>query len=376
MAARNINLRNEREGGRIIFYMRLPVCLFLAAGLFAQEPKSVPDKGDAKSDPTIIQTVKFVMVPVTVTTRDGTIISGLTPNDFRVLDNGKPQRFTTDLTTNPLSLVIAVQATTNMEKLLPQVQKLGSLLEAQVLGEDGEAAIIAFDHRIQKLADFTSDSAQLTAALKKLKTGSTSSRLNDAAMEGIRLLKARPASRRRALLLISEPHDHGSELRVREVLSEADFAGIAIYTVNVSSIVANGTASPSAARSVLDNRPPGAVALPAGVIETPTTQMQNNMGNWVPLMKEVFTSAVDVFKKNPSEIYTEYTGGRGFAYGNQKELDRALSSIGEELHTQYLLTYSPNNQNEAGFHNIVVQVTKPDLKIRARDGYYIAGKPQ
>jgi hypothetical protein len=46
------------------------------------------------------------------------------------------------------------------------------------------------------------------------------------------------------------------------------------------------------------------------------------------------------------------------------------------LHSQYLLTYSPNNQEVAGFHNIVVQVTKPDLKIRTRDGYYLAGTPE
>jgi VWFA-related protein len=352
--------------------MRPLTCLFLASGLFAQAPQTTGDKNDL----TIIVNPTFVMVPVTVTTRDGTIVSGLNPSDFLLLDNDKRQRFTADLTTHPLSLVIVVQATDNMEKMLPQVQKLGNLLEAQVLGEEGEAAIIGFDHRIQKLIDFTSDATQLTNALKKLKPGSKSSRLNDATMEGIRLLKSRPGSRRRALLVIAEPHDKGSELRVREVLSEADFAGVAIYTVNVSSIIANATTSPSPARSVLDNRPPGAVHLPAGEVETPTTQSQNAMGNWIPLFKEVFTSAVDVFKKNPSEIYTEYTGGRGFPFGNQKELDRALTSIGEELHTQYLLTYSPNNQNEAGFHNIVVQVTKPDLKIRARDGYYIAGKPQ
>jgi hypothetical protein len=58
---------------------------------------------------------------------------------------------------------------------------------------------------------------------------------------------------------------------------------------------------------------------------------------------------------------------------NQKELDRAVSELGEELHSQYLLTYTPNNQEESGFHTINVQVLKPDLKVRARDGYYIAG---
>ena len=57
------------------------------------------------------------------------------------------------------------------------------------------------------------------------------------------------------------------------------------------------------------------------------------------------------------------------------ELDRAVSDLGEELHSQYLLTYVPDKavQSEAGYHNIVVQVLRPDMKIRARDGYYWAG---
>jgi hypothetical protein len=43
------------------------------------------------------------------------------------------------------------------------------------------------------------------------------------------------------------------------------------------------------------------------------------------------------------------------------------------LHSQYLLTYSPNNKDEAGYHDIKVQVLKPEMNIRARDGYYWAG---
>ena len=41
-----------------------------------------------------------------------------------------------------------------------------------------------------------------------------------------------------------------------------------------------------------------------------------------------------------------------------------------------MLTYLPNNQNDAGFHEIAVQVLRPDVKIRTRDGYWLAGKPE
>ena len=73
---------------------------------------------------------------------------------------------------------------------------------------------------------------------------------------------------------------------------------------------------------------------------------------------------------------TQYTGGREYSFMSQRALEQAVSDIGEELHSQYLLTYSPNNQEDAGFHDIKVRVLKPDLDVRTRDGYYLAGRPQ
>jgi VWFA-related protein len=263
--------------------------------------------------------------------------------------------------------------------MLPAIQKVGSAISAQILGDDGEAAVIEFDHRIQTLGDFSSDPDMLSAALKKLKPGSGSSRLNDATIESVNLLKRRPNNRRKILLLIAESRDNGSELKARQVLSEAEFAGVVIYAIDISKFVASVTAPPSANRNLLDNRPPGAVYTqsPAGGgVQTPTTISQNNMGNWVPVVKDIFDLAKGIFIPPPLEVYTTYSGGRQYAFKSQRELDQAVSDLGEELHSQYLLTYIPNNQEEAGYHNIVVQVFKPDMKIRARDGYYWAGIKQ
>ncbi len=331
----------------------------------------------AQEQPTITTTVRIVMTPVTVTDRGGALVTGLAPADFRLLDNGKQQKITEDLAAHPISMVIAVQANAQVEKILPQIQKLGSAIQAQVLGDEGEAAILQFDHRIQTIADFTSDPDQISKALKKLKPGSNSSRLNDASIEGVNLLKSRPQTRRKVLLLISESRDNGSELKAREVLSAAEFANIVIYSIDISHLMSSLTAPAPVGRSTLDNRPPGAVHLPMGNVETPTTQSQMALGNFAPLIKDIFLAAKGVIVPNPLEVYTTYTGGREYSFMKQKALDQAVSDLGEELHGQYLLTYNPNNQDEGGYHNIVVQVLKPGLKIRARDGYYLAGgKPQ
>ncbi len=44
-----------------------------------------------------------------------------------------------------------------MEKILPQIRRIGSLFDGLVLGDEGEIAVVAFDHRVQVLTNFTSD---------------------------------------------------------------------------------------------------------------------------------------------------------------------------------------------------------------------------
>ena len=198
--------------------------------------------------------------------------------------------------------------------------------------------------------------------------------MNDAALESINLLKSRPASRRRALLLISENNDKGSQIKPREVMAAAEFANVVIYSIDMSHLMASLTATP--ATPATDTRPPGAVHLPAGNVMTPTTESQMQLGDWTPLLKDIFNEAKSVFIKQPLDVFTRYSGGREYSFMNQKTLDRAVSDLGAELHSQYLLTYVPNNQQEPGFHNIVVQVAKPELTVRTRDGYYLAGTPE
>ena len=369
-------MRNARA--LTAFFLAALLATALTWKLAAQDKSQ--DKGDASAlapgkDLIGVVTTHEVITPVTVTDRAGNIVNGLGPKDFRLTDNGKVQKIDEDVAVHPISMVIAVQANAEVEKMLPAIQKMGSAISAQILGDDGEAAVIEFDHRIQILGGFSSDPDKLAAALKKLKPGSRSSRLNDATIESVDLLKSRPVGRRRILLLIAESRDNGSELKAREVLSAAEFADVVIYAIDISKFVASITAPPSANRSVLDNRPPGAVYAqgPGGGVETPTTISQNNMGNWAPVIKDIFDLAKGIFVTPPLDVFTNYSGGRQYAFKSQRELDRAVSDLGEELHSQYLLTYKPNNPEEAGYHNIVVQVLKPDMKIRARDGYYWAG---
>src|SRR5882724_5423758 len=117
-------------------------CLVLVLPLTAQDP-AVTDKN------TIIVNVQRIVVPVTVTTKSGRTVNSLQPSDFRIYDNGKPvEDLSLDVAFHPVSIVVAVQANSDVEGILPKIQKTGSLLES-IVGESGEVALIAFDHRIR-----------------------------------------------------------------------------------------------------------------------------------------------------------------------------------------------------------------------------------
>lgn len=334
----------------------------------AQPQGQVQPGGDVFRLPSV--NVRNVIAPVTVTDRDGHVVSNLTTLDFQLYDNKKLQKITEDQATHPISLVVAVEASGEVEKIIPQVQKIGNLLSSLLVGDSGEVAVLSFDHRIQTLTGFTSDPDQINAAMKKLKPGSTTFRLNDAAMQAMNMLRNRPPMRKRILLLISESRDYGSEIHVRDVLTAAEFANVVVYSVDMSHLVASLTSTAQPPRP--DPIPPEARHLPNGQIATPTTDAQNTMGDWTPALKEIFIAAKAIFVPNPLEVYTKYTGGREYSFMTQRTLERAVSDLGEELHSQYLLTYSPNDQDEAGFHEIEVRVLKPGLKVRTRNGYWLA----
>jgi len=358
--------------------LRIPFIGLAALTLIAQQ-EDVPGQ-------VFRATVNIVQAPVTVTDGDASFITDLQPSSFRLYDNEKPQDIKVDVSYIPISLVVAVQANWDMGAVLPKLRNIGSLFQGLVTGEQGEVAVLCFDHRIQVLQDFTTDGDLISAAFKKLKQGSSTSALVDAAMQGARMLGQRPANRRRILLLISETRDRGSENRERDALLQQQFNNILTYTVNVNRLVTSLTTKAQPPRP--DPFPAGARPLPAGVAPTPeaTRSMSvagaSNSASFVPVIVELFKQAKAIFVDNPAELFTESTGGREYSFISQRDLERAVVDIGQELHSQYLLTYSPNNKLEAGWHEIRVEVidrtgrARRDIKVRARPGYWMAAVPE
>jgi VWFA-related protein len=303
-------------------------------------------------------------------------VSGLTARDFRLNDNDKPQDIQVDVAFQPISLIVAVQANAAAETVMPKIRKMGPLLSNLVVGDQGEVAVMCFDHRIQVLQDFTSDGKQIEDALNKIKPGSNSSRMVDAVTDSVRMLSHRPKDHRRILLLISETRDGGSEGKMRDTLIATEVNNVLVYTINMNRLLNTLNAKTPVPRP--DPIPASAHNVPAGGAPTPNSIMQNSGwgANTVPLFVEIFRDVKSIFIDNPAELLTKYTGGTEYSFLTQHNLEDAVSKIGEELHSQYLINYSPNNKLEGGWHHIKVTVSTRSATVKTRTGYWLAGVPE
>jgi len=187
------------------------------------------------------------------------------------------------------------------------------------------------------------------------------------------MLQNRPRERRRGILVISEKWDKGSHASLHEALIEAQLANVTIYSLNVSTAAAELTSQPKPQPPPI--LPTTAYHVPPGAPLTPTIIEDNYyLGNWAPLLVNGFQSVKNIFADNTLEALSRFTGGEGYSFSGHESLDKAIQSLSQELHSQYMLSYSPNNLNQAGFHKIRVVVKGQKLTVRTRPGYWIAGQ--
>ena len=108
--------------------------------------------------------------------------------------------------------------------------------------------------------------------------------------------------------------------------------------------------------------------LPGGVAATPNNVMQATGGQggsaqFIPLMVEIFKDTKSIFIDNPVEVFTKGTGGAEFGFAKQRGLEDAIEKIGAEIHSQYLISYNPNNKDRGRFpRGSVVEVSRPEAE--------------
>jgi len=357
--------------------------LLLAAVVLPAQETEIDEALTISDDPELMSSftsdVTVVNIPVVVRGPKGEYLHGLEKTDFTIWDNEVKQEIQSfDVSFQPISMVLCIQTSDRVDGMIDKVKDMAVLFTDAVLGEFGETAIISFDSRLKLLSEFTGDTKEVEKALKSFRIGAGGIRVSDAVYEAIRLLNKRPDNHKRVIVVIAEGQDNGSKINLGETLRTAQLNNIMVYPIYLSTLKARLKNPPPVPNSPY---PPGINPLPAvpGQVSTPTTMQQHRNAatpNMIPLVADLIIGVKNLIFRDALAALSAATGGDNFKPMTDEGIEEAIVKIGEDLRSQYLLSYSPNNLNSQGiYHRVDVEVPYSNAKVRARPGYFYGPRP-
>jgi VWFA-related protein len=300
-------------------------------------------------DTVIRTTVPLVLVPTSVTDRHGKTVDGLIESDFEVFDNAKPVKHSLETTIQPVALVVAVQTSGIAGPALAKIQRIGAMFEPLVVGDGGVAAIITYSDEVKVRQEFTHSADEFTQSMRRIEPDGAGSRMNDAVLEAVDMLASRPKFRR-VLVVIGESRDRGSQARLDEAVTHAQSANVTIYPVNYSVYKTSFT-------SRGEERFKG------------SGRLVYANGGGMDLLA-VITEIGRMGTRNAGEALAKYTGGGKVSFTRLAGLERVIGKVGEDLHSQYLLSFQAESTESKIYHRITVNVKRAQTVVRARPGYW------
>jgi VWFA-related protein len=297
---------------------------------FAQTPTPRPTP---PTDDDRIKTFE-VRLPVTVTYKKKTLISGMTRGDFLVFENGIQQEVTffTDEKTNPPVYVGVLMDTSESTKgkLAFEKEAARNFLYTVLKLRKDRAAFMTFDHEINLRQDFTDKQDALDKAVEKVKKTGSQTALYDAVFQFCDE-KLRSAAGRRVIVVITDGDDTFSRADLKDAIDIAQRTETTIFAISTKEGFLGAV--------------PG---VEAGTIKDKGDKFLTQL--------------------------CEETGGEAFFTGDMLELERAFKKISEELRSQYIITYLPKNQSYDGSERkIEVRFTDKEkadkYQIRTKKSY-------
>jgi Ca-activated chloride channel family protein len=268
--------------------------------------------------------VRAVALDVLVTDPEGRFVSGLRPDDFRVLEQGVPQElsfFAAGRT--PVTVVVLLDSSASVRSDMLSIQKAAHRFIKKLAS--GDRARIGFFHEQVVFGPrFTDDMTEHSAMINQMRP-QRSTHLYDALTESFEKLERVPD--RKALLVFSDGEDQGSRTSMQGALEAARQSDVSVYAVGILGWSADGGRH--------------------------TNQR---------LLEQI----------------ARLTGGRAFFPENEREMQRAFDRIRAELHHQYRMGYVPAGGGEGPgqWREIRVELTRrKGLFVRCRHGYY-SDRPQ
>jgi VWFA-related protein len=323
--------------------------------------------------------VRFVNVPFTVKDSKGNLVPGLNWRDVRVYENNVRQHiavFTDD--PFPLSVALVIDQTLPRDAMTRVNNSLGALQGA--FAPYDLVAVFTYTNQVKKQTDFTAGtSARLAAVVERSKVEGRDTMYYNAG-EGLS----------RGIDINSGAQDHinpltapgpGSPMGLQQVQREGHPLNDAILAAAKTTTEA-GPGRRRIVYVISDGKEYGSVAKEKDVIRYLQT---NQIAVYATIVGDSSVSGMGFVDRihiplfmqdNVLPRYTAATGGQAYAEFRTPGIEKSFARITEQVRTQYTVGYySPNRGIDNKFRSIDVRISRPNLNVIAKAGYYPQAAP-
>src|SRR5213593_2054993 len=192
----------------------------------------LPSVAGRQSQDTLKVTVDLVNVQFSVTDRKGRFVSGLTAQDFKVVEDGRRQEIRNFARENelPLTLALLIDTSPSVRPVFEEEKLTASSFLESVLREKDLALVIVFDRSVTLLQDYTDNLKLLKRAIDELEIGGGTSIYDAVYLAGKE--KLTDEAGRKAIILISDGEDTTSKTKFAEALLAAHQGNAVIYAIS------------------------------------------------------------------------------------------------------------------------------------------------
>jgi Ca-activated chloride channel family protein len=270
--------------------------------------------------PTFSVDTREVDLHVSVTDKNGKLVTGIPQGAFKVFENGVEQplkAFAHDDV--PVSMGIVIDNSGSMRDKRASVNA-ASLTLVRMSNPQDEVFIIGFNDTAYLDQDFTSDIKKLETALDKTETrGGTAMR--EAIHLALDHMKKSAKRDKKVLMVITDGNDNTSDETSEQLVREARQSGVLIYCIGM-------------------------------------------LNEEVPSEKRAAQRAL--------KALAEASGGLDYYPKTLAEVEKLMPQVAEEIRKQYLLAYTPVNAALDGtYRKVEVRLAGfGHPNVRYRTGYY------